>query len=98
MLFPRLARQCMSKILKGRDVMIVINVGYTKYIMENAKAVKLIELLEDAEVYENKYGRDSSGESYTTYHVYPNEDNFSMELIPATKYQLAKLAGKPNKD
>jgi hypothetical protein len=33
-------------------------------------------------------------ETYT-YHVYPNEVNFSMQIIGDSKYQMARLAGKP---
>jgi hypothetical protein len=33
-------------------------------------------------------------ETYT-YHVYPNEANFSMQIIGDSKYQMARLAGKP---
>ncbi len=79
--------------------MVAIKIGYNTYVMENEKAVQLLALLEGAEVYENKYNRGVDGEDpFYTYHVYPNEDNFTMELIPTTKYQLAKLAGKPSKD
>ena len=80
--------------------MIAIKVGYTSYIMDNEKAVQLVALLEEAEIYEQKYHhRASEGkESFYTHHVYANEDNFAMELVPTTKYQLAKLAGKPTKD
>jgi len=79
--------------------MIAIKIGYNTYVMENEKAVQLLALLEGAEVYENKYHRGVDGkDSFYTHHVYANEDNFTMELIPTTKYQLAKLAGKPPKD
>jgi len=79
--------------------MIAIKIGYNNYVMENEKAVQLLTLLESAEVYENKYHRSEEGrDSFYTHHVYANEDNFTMELIPTAKYQLAKLAGKPSKD
>jgi hypothetical protein len=78
--------------------MVAIKIGYNSYVMENEKAVQLLALLEGAEVYENKYHHDSGRDSFYTHHVYANEDNFHMELIPTAKYQLAKLAGKPSKD
>jgi len=79
--------------------MIAINVGYNHYIVDNEKAIQLVALLEGAEVFEKKYNRGVDGkDSFYTYHVYPNEDNFTMELVPTAKYQLAKLAGKPAKD
>lgn len=78
--------------------MIAVKVGYHSYIMENEKALQLISLLEGAEIYEQKYNRNEAmSESFYTHHVYANEDNFGMELVPTTKYQLAKLAGKPAK-
>ena len=81
--------------------MIAVKVGYHSYIMENDKAIQLMALLEGAEIYEQKYHHRSASEnneSFYTHHVYANEDNFGMELVPTTKYQLAKLAGKPAKD
>lgn len=79
--------------------MIAIRVGYTHYIMENEKAVQLAVLLEEAEIFTSKYHRGEDGaDSYQTFHVYPSEESFTMELIPQAKYQLAKLAGKPSND
>ena len=99
MRFPQLARQYISNLIKRRNKMIAIKIGYNNYVMENEKAVQLLALLESAEVYENKYHRSEEGrDSFYTHHVYANEDNFTMELIPTAKYQLAKLAGKPSKD
>ena len=79
--------------------MITIRVGYNQYIMDNDRAVKLADLLEGTEIYEAKYHSAVDGKgSFHTYHVYPSEDNFTLELIPTAKYQIAKLAGKPSKD
>ena len=80
--------------------MIVIDLGYRKVVMPREKAMQLIECLENAEQYEEKYWgeekRKALGmtESYT-YHVYPVESGFSMSILGDSKYQLAKLAGKP---
>lgn len=83
-----------------RDKMVIVDIGYKKYIMPKEKAMQLVEVLESAEVYEEKYWSEDKRkelgmtETYT-YHVYPNEANFSMQIIGDSKYQMARLAGKP---
>ena len=99
MQFPRMGKQFILNRIKGDHVMITIRVGYQQYIMDNARAVKLAELLEGTEIYEAKYHPAVDGnDSFNTYHVYPSEDNFTLELVPSSKYQIAKLAGKPSKN
>jgi len=83
-----------------RDKMVIVDIGYKKYIMPKEKAMQLVEVLESAEVYEEKWWsedkRKESGMTETyTYHVYPNETNFSMQIVSDSKYQMARLAGKP---
>lgn len=98
MRFLTLVEQFILKI-KGCK-MVVIDLGYRKVVMHRDKAMQLIECLESAEQYEEKYWgeekRKALGmtESYT-YHVYPIESGFSMTILGDSKYQLAKLAGKP---
>jgi hypothetical protein len=84
-----------------RENMVVVDIGYKKYIMPKEKAMQLVEVLESAEVYEEKWWsedkRKEMGVTETyTYHVYPNDNNFSMQIVSDSKYQMAKLAGKPN--
>ena len=80
--------------------MVVIELGYRKYVMPRDKAMVLIEALESAETYEVKYWdetkRTEKGmtDSYT-YHVYPSDSTFSMNIITDSHYQMAKFAGKP---
>ena len=80
--------------------MIVIDLGYRKVVMPRERAMQLIECLENAEQYEEKYWSEEKRralgmtESYT-YHVYPVESGFSMTILSDSKYQMAKLAGKP---
>lgn len=80
--------------------MIVIDLGYRKVVMPKEKAMMLMDCLESAELYEEKYWSEDKRkelgmtETYT-YHVYPNESNFSMQIVSDSKYQMAKLAGKP---
>lgn len=80
--------------------MVVIELGYRKYVLPRDKAMQLIECLEGADVYEAKYWsedkRQAKGmtESYT-FHVYPSDSTFNMSVITDSHYQMAKLAGKP---
>ena len=80
--------------------MIVIDLGYRKVVMPKEKAMQLMDCLECAELYEEKYWSEEKRkelgmtETYT-YHVYTNESNFSMQIMSDSKYQMAKLAGKP---
>ena len=80
--------------------MVIVDIGYKKYIMPKEKAMQLMDCLEGAEIYEEKYWSEDKRkelgmtETYT-YHVYPNDTNFSMQIVSDSKYQMAKLAGKP---
>ena len=80
--------------------MVVVDLGWKKYIMSKEKAMQLVDCLEHAELYEEKYWSDEKRreigmtETYT-YHVYTNDSNFNMQIISDSKYQMAKLAGKP---
>lgn len=80
--------------------MVVIDLGYRKVILPREKAFVLIDCLEGAEIYEEKYWdaeqRTALGmtEKYT-HHVYPLDTVFSMSIVGDSKYQMAKLAGKP---
>lgn len=80
--------------------MIVVDLGYRKVVLTKEKAFTLIECLEGADVYEEKYWPEAKRKekgitSEYTYHVYPNEASFSMRILGDTQYQMAKLAGKP---
>lgn len=73
-----------------------ISIGYKEYVLEVDKALQVLEILSEAEVYENKWnGKDVP----STHHIYeqdPGEGTFSvLKIMPAALYKLAKLAGKP---
>ena len=86
-------------IVRSSD-MVVIDLGYRKVVLPREKAFQLIDCLESAEVYEERYWNDEERnrlgmtEKYT-YHVFPLDSVFGMNILSNTKYQLAKLAGKP---
>lgn len=80
--------------------MIVIDVGWHKIVLPREEAIKFVEILEKAEVFEEKWidkqDRGPDGADHT-YHVYANEKQYAMRLLPTQLYQMAKLAGKPAK-
>lgn len=80
--------------------MVVVEIGYRKLVMSKEKAMLLVECLEDCYVYEEKYWNEEKRKekgmtNSSTYHVYPNEENFNMRILTNAQYQMAKLAGKP---
>ena len=84
--------------------MIVVEVGYQKLVLHREKAMLLAEILEQAECYEQKYWNEEerkrkgmSSDSNYTYHVYPNDNKYGMQIISDDVYRMAKLAGKPEK-
>jgi len=86
---------------RGNEMMIV-TFGYTDYVVPTKDAVTFLELLANAERYEERYvskddKSNTSGEAYHTYHVYANDSTVSAKTISDEKYRLAKLAGKPIK-
>lgn len=78
--------------------MIVVEFGWSsKFIMKTSDAMKLVEILEKADRYDEKWQKEEDGG--TTYHVWPTEpsDMPSLKVVGESTYQMAKLAGKPEK-
>lgn len=76
----------------------IIHVGYTQYVLDTQKALAILEILSDAEIYEDKWRKQEEGG--TTYHIYPQEEGSevkTMKIIPMGFYNMAKLAGRPVK-
>ena len=75
--------------------MMIVEIGYKKYILSAKNAVLLSEILENAEIYEDKYLGGNEGYSH---HVYPQERaEITLKLLPDSLYRMYKLAGKPEK-
>lgn len=75
-----------------------VRIGYTEFVLDTQKALTLLELLSEAEIYEEKWHKAEDGGS--TYHVYPqdNADGLrQLKIIPHAFYQIAKMAGRPEK-
>ena len=71
--------------------MMVVTLGYAHYVMPTADAVRLLEILENAERYVCKYRKNDQ----STHHVWPSDTLFEAKMIGADLYRMAKLAGKP---
>ena len=78
--------------------MIVIDLGYRSFVMDNKDAVMLAEVLAKAEVFEKKYWREEDRkrmgmEDTYTYHVYDQpvkNAGFPMQIIADSLYRMAK--------
>lgn len=76
----------------------IVQVGYTQFVLDTQKALALLELLAEAEVYEEKWRKQEDGG--TTHHVYPQDTNDGirqLKVVPTAFYHMAKMAGKPEK-
>lgn len=74
---------------------VIVNMGWNKeFVMDADKALTLLDLLKDAEVYTERYRGAEEGGS--TFHVF-SQDKFlcDMRVLSDSFYNLAKLAGKP---
>jgi hypothetical protein len=71
----------------------LISVGYTRYVVNTADAVKLADILMGAERYEDKWVKDVGN----THHIWEQDElkKFDIQAIPDSVYRMYKLAGKP---
>ena len=77
----------------------VVQVGYTQFLLDTPKALALLELLVEADIYEEKWRKQEEGG--TTYHIYPqstSEGIRQLKVIPHALYNMAKMAGRPDKE
>jgi hypothetical protein len=86
-----------------RTNMVIIDLGYRSVVLHTEDAVRVAEILARGETFVEKYRtkeeKEKSGiDTDYTYHVYPQEQPFSMKIMPDSQYQMAKLAGKPVKE
>lgn len=78
--------------------MMVVEFGWsTKFVVKTADAVKILEIIEKAEKYEEKWQKNEDGG--TVYHVWATEpsDMPTLKMLGEATYQMARLAGKPEK-
>jgi hypothetical protein len=97
-----MAKQFMSRIKLSRikwwfitnvrrSEMMIVSLGYAHYVMPTKDAVHILEILEKAERYVNKYQANAE----STHHVWPSDTVFEAKMIGNDLYNMAKLAGKP---
>ena len=74
---------------------VIIEFGYDRhFVMEADKALTLLDLLKDAEMYKEVYRSSERGGN--TFHIYPQEKELcSMKVLSSNMYSMARLAGKP---
>jgi hypothetical protein len=74
---------------------VVVTMGWNcEYVMDAEKALTLLDLLKDAELFKDIYRSTEKGG--TTYHIFPQEKEIcTMKVLSNNFYNLAKLAGKP---
>jgi hypothetical protein len=71
---------------------VLVRIGYLEYAMPAKQALEFVELLTKAERFEKKFNNETKG---YTFHVFPDEQEYTMTIINDDIYRVAKLAGKP---
>ena len=74
---------------------VIITMGWNcEYVMDADKALTMLDLLKDAEIYKEQYR--SADKGGTLYHIYAQDKEIcTMKVLSKNFYNLAKLAGKP---
>lgn len=73
--------------------MMVLKMGWdSTFVLSVKDAVTIAEILSKAHTWKESY---VNGE--TVYHAFPTEANIEMKLINDELFNMAKLAGKPEK-
>ena len=74
---------------------VIVSMGWNcEYVMDADKALTMLELLKDAEIYKEQYR--SADKGGTNYHIYAQDKEIcNMKVLSKNFYNLAKLAGKP---
>lgn len=69
----------------------IINLNYNAYVVEAEDALRVANILMNAERYTRKgYGSEAA------YYVYENDTkDFEITLLSDERYRMAKLAGRP---
>jgi len=73
-----------------------IRIGHRDYVVPAEDAIKIMEIVEGAPLFEDKYHRgEGDQDAYYTYHVWKSDKiGETLELISEDTYRIAKLAGK----
>lgn len=74
---------------------VIVSIGWgSDFVMDADKALTLLDLLKDAEKYQDKYSKDGN-----TFHIFPQEKEVAtLRVLSNNMYSMAKLAGKPEEN
>jgi hypothetical protein len=74
---------------------VIVSIGWNnEFVMDADKALTLLDLLKDAEKYQDKYGKNGN-----TFHIFPQDKELAtLKVLSTNMYNLAKLAGKPEEN
>ena len=75
--------------------MVVVTIPYGSLVMDAKDAFVLAEVYARSAEYKEKWRSSEDGGS--TYHIFPNEQKMDIKVISDDLYNMAKLAGKPEK-
>jgi len=77
---------------------VIVSIGWNNdFVMEADKALTLLDLLKDAEKYQEVYRSSDKGGS--TFHIFPQQKELAtLKVLSTNMYNLAKLAGKPEEN
>lgn len=81
--------------------MIVVEIGFRKYVLKTTDAVAIAEMLSKAERYDRTYIPEDERVDHDVeyiHHVWNEDNGIEMRVISDHTYQAAKLAGKKGKD
>jgi hypothetical protein len=74
---------------------VIVSIGWNnEFVLDADKALTLLDLLKDAEKYQDKYNKDGN-----TFHIFPQEKEIAtLRVLSSNMYAMAKLAGKPEEN
>lgn len=79
--------------------MIIVDIGWNKYVVNDADGLALAQILNKAELYKEVNFRDQESGSYmANYHVWtptPDQAKISMTVVNEDFIKMCRLAGKP---
>lgn len=76
----------------------VIQIGYNTYLLDAKDAISIMEMIDKADVWEEKWqSREDGGTLYFAYSQDTEDSIRNVKIIPDSLYKMAKMAGKPEK-
>ena len=77
----------------------ILKLGYQSFILDAKDGVAIMEILMKGERYERHYRKNDDGNSEYTHHVWQDEsEGYEVQFISDSLYNMAKLAGKRERD